>query len=98
MKRDAEVMSHGPGNKKCPRHFDHLGYVFGYGDRNCWNPSLLNCALNQPDGLVANRSSRGQQSNIRRLFADGSCNIGSHGLFEPLGIHAIADETEEISG
>ena len=99
MKRGAEVMSHGPREKKSSGYFDHLTYITGYGNRNCWNPSVLNCTLNQSNGLVANRSSRNQQSNIGLLvFANRAGNICGHCLFEPLRIHVIPDETEKIPG
>jgi hypothetical protein len=97
MKRDAEVMSHGPRDKKSPGNLNHLAYVLGHGDGDRWNPSELNGALNQSDRLVANRSSGGQQCKICLLvFADGTGNIGSNRPLEPLRVHVVADETEEI--
>jgi hypothetical protein len=98
MKRGAEMMSHGPGEKKGAGHFDHLAYVPGHGDGDGWNSSNLNRALNQSDGLMADRSSRGQQRNIGAFVDDRVCNVGRHGLFKSLRVHVIADEAEEIRG
>lgn len=99
MKRDTEMMSHGPGKKKSPGHFDHLTYVSGHGDRNRWSPSELNCTLNQSYGLMANRSSRSEYSNIGLfVLANSAGNIRGDCLFEPFRIHVIADEAEEMPG
>ncbi len=99
MQGDSEVMAHRPRNKKRSWHFDHLTYVFGHGDGNCWNPFDLDGALNQSHGLVANGSSWSQQSNIGvLLFGNSAGNVGGHSALEPLRIHVIADEAEEILG
>jgi hypothetical protein len=58
VKRDAEVMAHGPGQKNRAGRLDLLGHIFGNGNRYRWNAAGFNRTLDQSDGLMADRSSR----------------------------------------
>ena len=97
MERYAEVMTHWPRQKDCAGHFDGLCYVLRHSNRDGWNTLLLDGTLNQSDGLMANRSSRSQQGNVRPLFiAHGESDVRDDRLLESIRIHVISDETEKV--
>lgn len=96
MKRDAKVMSHGPGQENCPWRLDLFGYIARDCDRDSRNASGFNRALDQSDGLMADRSSGGQQGGVGSfVFGNGFGDIIGHSTFEFLRVHVVADEAKE---
>jgi hypothetical protein len=96
--RRAKVMAHWPGNENRPRSFDGAGHVFGHRDRDSRNSAFFDLSLNQSDRLMTNWSGRSEQGNVRPLFfIDCAGNALGYRSLEPLRIHVVADEAEEIS-
>jgi hypothetical protein len=96
--RRTKVMAHWPGNENRARNFDGRGHVFGDRDRDGWNSAFFDLSLNQSDRLMTNWSGRSQQGKVRPLFfIDCAGNALGYGSLEPLRIHVVADEAEEIS-
>ena len=96
--RGTKVMAHWPGNENRPRSFDGAGHVFGHRDRDSRNSAFFDLSLNQSDRLMTNWSSRSEQRNVRPLFfVDCAGNALGYRSLEPLRIHVVADEAEEIS-
>jgi hypothetical protein len=97
VKGRAKVMTHRPGKKQCTRNFDCLGDVARYSDGNRWHTARFNGSLDQSDGLMTDWSSGRQQRTIGALLLhDRFGNSGSNGSLKLLGIHVVADKTEEI--
>jgi hypothetical protein len=96
--RRTKVMAHWPGNENRARSFDGGGHVFGDRDRDGRNSAFFDLSLNQSDRLMTNWSRRSQQGDVRPfLFIDRAGNALRYGSLEPLRIHVVADEAEEIS-
>jgi hypothetical protein len=96
--RRTKVMAHWPGNENRARSFDGGGHVFSNRDRDGRNSAFFDLSLNQSDRLMTNWSGRSEQGNVRPLFfIDCAGNAFSYRSLEPLRIHVIADEAEEIS-
>jgi len=96
--RGTKVMAHWPGNENRPRSFDGAGHVFGHRDRDSRNSAFFDLSLNQSDRLMTNWSCRSEQRNVRPLFfIDCAGNALGYRSLEPLRIHVVADEAEEIS-
>ena len=96
--RRTKVMAHWPGNENRPRSFDGAGHVFGHRDRDSRNSAFFDLSLNQSDRLMTNWSCRSEQRNVRPLFfIDCAGNALGDRSLEPLRIHVVADEAEEIS-
>jgi hypothetical protein len=87
VKGDAKVMSRGPRQKNGAGRLNLFGNVLGDGDRHGWDASGFDGALDQSDGLMADRSSRSEQRDVV-----------SNRTLEPLRIHVVADEAEEVIG
>ena len=99
MEGRAEVMSHWPRDKDCPRNFDRCAHILRDRDGHSRNSTLLDLSLNQSHGLMANGSGRCEQRDVCPLFLiDGSGDVFSNGGFELLRIHVVADKAEEVSG
>lgn len=99
VKRDSKVMAHGPRQKNSTRCFDLFRHISSDGNRDRGYTSRLNRTLDQSDGLMADRSSGDQQGDIGFLFhpnrvGDPVCDRA----LEPLRIHVVTDEAEEILG
>ena len=93
-----KVMAHWPGNENRARSFDGGGHVFCNRDRDGRNSAFFDLSLNQSDRLMTNWSGRSEQGNVRPLFfIDCAGNALSYRSLEPLRIHVVADEAEEIS-
>ena len=96
--RRTKVMAHWPGNENRARSFDGGGHVFGDRDRDGRNSTFFDLSLNQSDRLMTNWSGRSEQGNVRPLFfIDCAGNALSYCSLEPLWIHVVADEAEEMS-
>lgn len=96
--RRTKVMAHWPGNENRPRSFDGAGHVFGHRDRDSRNSAFFDLSLNQSDRLMTNWSGRSEQGKVRPLFfIDFAGNALGYRSLEPLRIHVVADEAEEIS-
>jgi hypothetical protein len=96
--RRTKVMAHWPGNENRARNFDGRGHVFGDRDRDGRNSAFFDLSLNQSDRLMTNWSGRSEQGNVRPLFfIDCAGNALGYRSLEPLRIHVVADEAEEIS-
>jgi hypothetical protein len=97
MKGSAKVVTHRPGDKNCTRRLDRGSHIFRYGDGDRGYTEGLNLTLNQSNGLMADRSSWGQQSGIRSLvFNHRFGNVTCHRPLKFVRIHVVADETEKI--
>ena len=98
MEGRTKVMAHWPGNENRTRSFDGGGHIFGDCDRDGWNSAFFDLSLNQSDRLMTNWSRRSEQRNVRPLFfIDCAGNVLGHRSLEPLRIHVVPDEAEEIS-
>ena len=96
--RRTEVMAHWPGNENRTRSFDGGGHIFGDCDRNGRNSAFFDLSLNQSDRLMTNWSGRSEQGNVGPLFfIDCAGNALGYRSLEPLRIHVVANEAEEIS-
>jgi hypothetical protein len=96
--RRTKVVAHWPGNENRARNFDSGGHVFSNRDRDGRNSVFFDLSLNQSDRLMTNWSGRSEQDNVRPLFLIGCAgNALSHRSLEPLRIHVVTDEAEEIS-
>jgi hypothetical protein len=97
MKGRAKVMTHRPGKKQCTRDFDCLRNVARYSDGNRGDTARFNGSLDQSDGLMTDWSSGRQQRTIGPLLLhDRFGNSDSNGSLKLLGVHVVADKTEEI--
>jgi len=63
-------MSHGPWQESCPWRLDLFGYIARDFDRDRRNASGFNNALDQSDGLLADRSSGDQEGSVGSFFFD----------------------------
>jgi len=96
--RRTKVMAHWPGNENRAWSFDGGGDVFGDRDGHGRNSAFFDLSLNQSDRLMTNWSCRSEQRNVRPLFfIDCAGNALSYRSLEPLRIHVVTDEAEEIS-
>ena len=96
--RRTKVMAHWPGNENRTRSFDGGGHVFGHRDRDSRNSAFFDLSLNQSDRLMTNWSGRSEQGNVGPLFfIDCAGNALGYRSLEPLRIHVVANEAEEIS-
>ena len=98
MKRHAEMVSHHKRQKHRPRRLDLLRYIQGHRKRNGRDTSIFNGALHERDALMADRSGRREQHNIRLFRLDRPSNILSQRPLQSLRIHIITDEGVEILG
>ena len=98
MKRDAEVMPHWPRQENRTRSLDLFRHVAGDGNRDGRDTASLDRALDQSDGLMADRSSGGEQCSVSPfLLNDGLGDIVGYRAFKLLRVHVVADEAEEIA-
>jgi hypothetical protein len=94
---NAEMMSHWPRDKDGTRHIDSFRHVLRDGNRDGWNSERFNLSLNQSNGLMADRSSRGEQCDVGPLLLHNRTgDVRGDGGFECLWIHVVTDETEEV--
>jgi hypothetical protein len=99
MKRHAKVMAHGPRQENRAGRFDFFRHIPSDSHRDCRYAASFNFALDQSDGLMADRSSGGKQGGVGSLFhCHGFGDILGDRAFKFLRVHAVADEAEEIRG
>jgi hypothetical protein len=97
MEGHAKMMTHWPRDENGSRSFDRSSNVFGDCDRDCGNSALFDLPLNQSDRLMTNWSGGSEQGEVGPLFLmDCTGDAFGNRCLEPLRIHVVADETEEI--
>jgi len=94
--RNAEVMSHHERDEDGARRETCGRDVAGDRDRDGREMSSFECALDQRHGLVADRSSRGEQYDVGRLALDCRREFFGEDSFEAHRIHVVADERKQI--
>lgn len=97
MERDPEVVTHPERYEDRAGRFDPLGHVARHGDGHRGDATAFDCALNQSDRLVADGSSRAEQSDVGLLVDHRLREVLSERVLQQLRVHVVADEGEEVS-
>ena len=99
VKWGAKVMPHRPRQENGARCLDLFRHIPGDGNRDGRDAASFDRALDQSDGLMADRSSGDQQSCIGFLFHRNRVGdpVRDRAL-KPLRVHVVTDEAEEIRG
>jgi hypothetical protein len=96
VERDAEVVPHHEGDEDGARRLTMLRHVERYGDGYGGDASSLDGALHERDGLMSYRSSGREQRDISVGARDGFRYVLGQGALQPLRVHVVADEGEEV--
>ncbi len=96
MKRYTEMMSHHKRQKDCAGRFDVFGNVERDAQRYGRNSSFFNDALHERDALMADRSRRSKQHDVRFFRFDRIGNIFGERFFQSFRIHIVADKRVKI--
>ncbi len=96
VKGHAKMMAHHERDEHGPGWLCVLRDVTRYADGYRWNSSSLNSALHERDRLMSYWSSRAQQYGLGTISDDGIGNLFRQGPLQPLRIHVVANEREQV--
>ena len=98
VKWGAKVMPHRPRQENGARRLDLFRHIPGDGNRDGRDAASFDRALDQSDGLMADRSSGSEQCSVSPfLLNDGLGDIVGYRAFKLLRVHVVADEAEEMA-